>query len=241
VSRWLRTLRQSGIGALLIPTRSKRRAPTMAPDQVQFARQEIAAALKRRPEWQLRLRLVAIDLALAGKPYEDAAAAANVQPGALKHWMRRIRQRGIVEMLQCWERPARARELDADAMTLRELAKRETSPRVRKRFLALAEVADGKGLYDASVNSGLERNSIEKWIKRFQKEGVSALRKNEGRAFRLNAAQMSELRTSISKRPEMTGNELRELIWTRFRVRYSRSGAALLLTKNSPDVARPSH
>jgi len=187
--------------------------------------------LKRQPEWRLRLRLTAIDMALSGKSPEEAAATANVQPGVLKHWLRIIRQRGIVEALQGWERRAGPLKLNTDAMVLRELAAKETSPRIRKRFLALAEVADGRGICDASAISGLNHEGIAKWIRRYEKSGAVALREKGARSCKLSAVQLSELRSVVAESPEITGNELRDLIWTPFCVRYSRSGAARLLTK----------
>lgn len=238
VSRWLQTLRLSGLAALLIPTRNKVRMLTIPTEQLQLVRQEIAAALKRQPNWRLRLRLVAIDTALSGRPAEEAAACAHVQLHTLNRWMGMVRQRGIVEVLQQWETPARPLKLNADAMTLRDLAAREKNPRIRKRFLALADVADGKNFYDAAASSGLDRTAIAKWIKRFEEGGPDAIRKKEGRAPKLTRTQLDDLRAQLCEHPELSLAELHDLIWSRFGVRYSNHGIALLLA-NQLGVVRP--
>ena len=83
---------------------------------------------------------------------------------------------------------SRPRMLDADAMELRELAAKATNPRLKKRFLALADLADGKGLYDAAANSGLTHTSIEKWMRRrFQEGGAAAIRKDQGRPSKIKS------------------------------------------------------
>jgi transposase len=222
VSRWLRTLQRSGLAGLLIPNRRKlRTTPPIPPDQAQLARQEIAAALKRQPNWRLRLRLGAIDIALSDGPIEEACAFAHVKPTTVKDWLCMIRQGGIVEVLHAWETSKRPRMLDADAMELRELAAKATNPRLKKRFLALADLADGKGLYDAAANSGLTHTSIEKWIKRFQEGGAAAIRKDQGRPSNLSQAQLEEVRGCLREQPDMKSEELRHLIWTRFQIHYS--------------------
>jgi transposase len=144
-----------------------------------------------------------MDMALSGRPVEEAAASANVVPHSVKHWLRMVRQRGIVDVLEAWEPPVKARKLSADAMALRELAAKERSPRIRKRFLALADLADGKCIHDASMSSGMSHPAIEKWIGRFEEGGAAAIRKERGRPSKLSQAQLEELRACLWEQPNM--------------------------------------
>jgi transposase len=99
VERWLRMVRRSGCAALLVDRRGRPPAPAPTPPQVRATREEIAAALKRRPEWRLRLRLIAIALALSGKMGE-AADRAHVRPRTVKDWLHLLRRIGIVKALE---------------------------------------------------------------------------------------------------------------------------------------------
>ena len=128
---------------------------------------------------------------------------------------------------------ARPRKLDADAMVLRELAAEEINPRIRKRMLALACVAEGMSPHAASMSMGLNHQAIAARMRRFGKEGIAAFqdRKIAGRPRKLSAAQFHELRLAVLERPEMSYTELCDLVWARFRVRYSLASLARLLKK----------
>ena len=80
-----------------------------------------------------------------------------------------------MQALKKWEGQARPRKLLADAMALREEAEKQKNPRIRKRILALACVADGLGVDDASAQIGLDRSVIYTWIRRFGKDGLAPL------------------------------------------------------------------
>jgi len=196
-------------------------------------RREIASALERHLKPQVRSRLVAIDMLLSGQPKEDAAACALVRPNTVTDWLRVVGRDGILPTLARWEgrRQPRPPQLDADAVALRELAAKEGNPRIRKRMLALACVAEGISPFAASVTAGLNHGAIIKRIKRFQQEGVAGIqdRKIVGRRHKLSSAQFQELRPEVLKHPTMSYGQFSELVWTRFRVRYSRASLARLL------------
>jgi transposase len=103
-------------------------------------------------------------------------------------------------------------------------------------MLALACVAEGMSTYDAAARAGLDHWSITKRIKRFQTEGFAAFqdRKIGGRPLKLDAAQLQELRIEILKRQQMSYGQLRDLVWARFRVRYSLSSLRRLVKRQLP-------
>lgn len=193
VDRWLLRMRQSGCAALLQDGSVGRpRQREMTVEDVKLAREEMKSALKRRLKWRLRLRLIAIDMVLSGRSTEEAAATAHVRPGTVRGWLAMLRHKGIVEMIGESEGRFRPRKLEADGATLRTLAANERNPRIRKRMLALAYVADGMGVEDAAVKVGLNRSTVDERIKRFQKEGLAGLqdKARAGRPSKLTRPQL---------------------------------------------------
>jgi transposase len=231
VDRCLVRIRQSGLSSLLIDKRPGRSKHPSKPEEVDLARREIAAALKRRPERRVRRRLLAIDAVLSGKTVEEAAALALVRVSTVRDWLRLVGRDGIVETLERWENRPGPRRLEADAMELRELAAKEVNPRIRRRMLALASVADGMSLYDAAASTGLEPCAISKRIRRFHEEGIPAFYDTFCRPTKLTGAQLQELRAQILERPDMSYRDLQDLVQTRFGVPYSVAGLRLLLKK----------
>jgi transposase len=235
VERWLRQVRQFGFQSLLTDGRHGHARRSMKPNQVSETRRQIATALAGPLKPQVRARLIAIDRVLSGRPIDEVAASARVLPNAVKSWLRTVTYGGIAPTLARWEGQGkpRPRQVDADPVALRELAAKETNPRIRKRVLALACVAEGMGVYDAEVKVGLNRSAITKRVRRFREEGIAAFqdRKIGGRPRKLSAAQFQELRIEFLGRPGMQLQQLRDLIWTRFRVRYSLTNLRRLLKK----------
>ena len=86
--RWLRLLRAEGLQALLQRRRKRRKPRDLG--NVPHIRAEIAAALNRKPDWRLQLRLKAIDAVLTGQLPEHAAAIAHVKTETLEVWLARI-------------------------------------------------------------------------------------------------------------------------------------------------------
>jgi transposase len=240
VRRWLRELRQWGLQSLLLDDRHGYPKRKMSPNEVEDARREIEAALKRRPERRMRQRLLAIHAALSGKPVEEAAALAVVRTNTVRDWLHLVRRDGIVQTLERWEKRPSPHTLDADGLELRELAAKEKDLHVRKRMLALACVVDGMSLEDAAASTGLGPCAIRKRMRRFQDEGVAACYDTKpcGRPTRLTVSQLQELRASVLEQPKMNVEELRELIQVRFRVPYSLTGVHLIMKRDLAIVRR---
>jgi transposase len=163
---------------------------------VEETRRYIAAALARPLKAQVRSRLVAIDTVLSGQRVEEAAVSARVRPSTVKTWLRVVTYNGIDATLDKWKAHPKPRPqlLDADPVTLRELAAKERNPRIRKRMLALACVAEGMNPHAASMSTGLNHQAIAARIRRFRQEGVAAFqdRKIAGRPCKLAVAQSDD-------------------------------------------------
>src|SRR6201999_1007409 len=98
-----------------------------------------------------------------------------------------------------WEIDKRTpKGLNADGTTLLEHANRERDPRIQRRLLALAHVADGNSLEDAAIKSGLNAD-IRKWIRRYKKQGVAGLRSKGtgGRPLQLSSEQLRIIRGEV--------------------------------------------
>lgn len=235
VDRWLRQVRRSGLQSLLVDGRHGHAQQRMKPSEVVQTRRQIAAALARPLKPQVRARLIAIDILLFGQPIDVAAVAAGVLPDAVKSWLRAVTYHGFAAALAKWQSPGPPppRQLDADPVALRELAAKERNPRIRKRMLALACVAEGMSTYDAEVKAGLNHEAITKRVRRFREEGIAAFYDREpcGRPKKLTASQLHELRSQIMEAPQMTYEQLRAWVQARFHVQYSREGFRRLLKK----------
>jgi transposase len=233
VDRWLERVRRSGFQSLLRDTRRSQPKYKMTPDQLEAMRRDIAAALQQPLKPQVRSRLVAMDMVLSGEPMDEAARSAHVFPRTLGTWLRDAIRDGFAPTLARWESQGKPcpRQLDADPVALRELAAKEKNPRIRKRMVALACLAEGMGLLDAAVSAGLSHTTVIKSMKRFREEGVAAFQdpKSAGRPRKLTSTELEEVGKVVSARPELSYADVRDLIWTRFRVRYSRGRLRSLL------------
>jgi transposase len=191
----------------------------------------------------LRTRLIALDMLLSGQPIEAAVDAARVRPDTVERWYRRVIRDGITPTLEKWASPPpRTLKVNADPLTLRELADRELNSRVRKRLLALALVAEGMSAHDASLRIGIAYSVLLKRIKRFRQEGMAAIQDAPSRgSTKLTNAQLEDLRRLAVGRPDMTVEALCECVRSRFGVRYSISGLQALLKREFGIVraARP--
>ena len=177
LDRWLRTIREEGLAQLLADYRGAHRLKPLSPESIRQARAEIAAALRRRPHWRLRLRLLAIDAFLSGQKLEDAAAIAHVKCRCLEVWMGRIRHQGIATVLARWEAPHKQRRLplNADPELFRAAAAAERRPKVKRGLLALAYVADGVPVDDAAARAGINYHTVRARIRRFQAHGLDGV------------------------------------------------------------------
>ncbi len=197
---WLDRVRKHKLKAILTDSRTNNhkgrpRAP-LPPNDVADAREQIAKALKRRPTWRMRRRLEAVDFVFGGGSLEDAAASAGVRPSAVRKWLNAIHHKGIAGFLEQSEGRTSSPRLDIDAAALHERAAQEWNPRIRKRMLAVAYVADGMGYYDAGVAAGLNHPAVMRWVARVRQGGISVLTRAPAlkRATRFaNAAEPSAI------------------------------------------------
>ena len=107
-------------------------------------------------------------------------------------------------------------------------------------MLALALVAEGMGPHAAALSVNASHSAVLSRVSRFQKQGIMAFDNKtlHGRARKLNAAQVEDLRAEIQTRPDIGYRDLYELIAERFGVRYSPAGLRLLLMRDLGYVRR---
>jgi transposase len=235
VDRWLQRIRQGGIDALLRD--AHRRSPKWQAtgEQAQAVRRAIAAALARPLEPPVKERLVAIDIVLAGRAIEPAAASAHVLPGTVREWLRLVARDGFAATLARWENVPHPRspQIDADPAAFRELAAKEENRHRRRQMLALALVAEGMTPHAAAFKAGANYGSVLKRIRRFGKEGFDAFRDKPryGLARKLAPAQLQELRSEMLALPEISYRQLQHFVLARFGVHYTIGGLRLLLKR----------
>ena len=240
IKLWLKKARQSGLQSLLRDGYFHPRTGVMTADQAKAARREIATALEGELKPEHRSRLTAIDMVLAGQAIEAAARFALVREQTVKVWLSRVKHDGIAPMLR--KRKPSARKLDADPAALRDLAAKEKNPRVRKRMLALACMAEGMGFYDAEIKSGLTRDMIKKRIERFRRDGIAAFRDepNVGRQRKLNPDGLGQLHAKVLAEPKVTVEELSDWLRAHLHMRFSISGIRRLMEHQFGMVRRKS-
>ena len=66
--------------------------------------------------------------------------------------------------------------LDLSVVELRRLAKREKSPLIVRRMLAIALVLEGSDRRSAAEACGMDRQTLRDWVHRYNAEGLAGLR-----------------------------------------------------------------
>lgn len=175
--RWLALLRAEGFQALLQWRRGLHKPRCLG--NIPHIRAEIAAALDRKPDWRLQLRLKAIDAVLTGQLPENAAAIAHVKTTTLQTWLARIRKHGIAAVIAHWQHRPRnhRRHVNARPAQLLALAKRhDHRPKIRKRLLALAYAAKGDlPVDDIAARLKLSSDTVRRTIRIYNTEGLGPL------------------------------------------------------------------
>jgi transposase len=177
VYRWLARARREGLAAVLHEGRAAHRRKLLNPVDIESARGEIAAALRRNPHWWLRQRLLGIDAYLSGQPTARAAAIASITSQSLRRWIAKIRREGITAVLAKYEQPRGncPHELRANAELFRAAAAKEWHPKVKRGLLALAYVADGASIDDAAVRAGVSYDTVVARIRSFEARGLGGV------------------------------------------------------------------
>ena len=93
---------------------------------------------------------------------------------------------------------------DFTAADLRVASGKCTDGAQVRRFLALAQVLEGRPRTEAARLSGMDRQALSDWVHRFNAEGIAGLksRKSPGRAPLLTKAQRAELRDLVIRGPD---------------------------------------
>jgi transposase len=227
VEGWLRALRNGGPAAFFAAP-PKYAVPGI--DPVKFLdecadvaetdklRAQIRSALGGRVGWRLKNRLMAVDRVLAGEQRSEVAQDMSIFTATLGKWIAAVRNEGLAKMVSRNDGRARRNDGELDAEQLRALARAEASPRVARRLLALAYVADGLGIEDAAIRMSVCGGSLLDWILRFRQGGVEALRNRELGPV----AERRKLKAYIHHHAAVGYEELCKKIQARFGVRFSR-------------------
>jgi transposase len=88
---------------------------------------------------------------------------------------------------------------EAEILTLQNEIRRSEESRYDHRLHGVLMVAQGLSAPEAGSLLGDAPRTVELWIHRFQKEGISGLReiKRPGRPSRLNQQQMAEIQNTV--------------------------------------------
>ncbi len=142
---------------------------------------------------------------------------------------------------------------DFDAARLRALSRRCGDANQSRRMLSIAAVYDGMSRAEAAKIGGMERQSLRRWVIRFNAKGPDGLTDHwsSGPARRLSAAQLRELATIVETGPDPAGDgvvrwrrvDLQAVIKERFEVAYCERWVSQILHDLgfSHISARPQH
>ncbi len=94
--------------------------------------------------------------------------------------------------------------IEHNAAELRDLAVKSRDVAQSRRLLAIAMVLEGSSREDAARQAGMDRQTLRDWVHRYNEIGVDGLvsRCAPGRAPRLTAVQMQELRALVVAGPD---------------------------------------
>ena len=142
---------------------------------------------------------------------------------------------------------------DFDSQTLRGLARRSEDCNQSRRLLSLAAVYDGMSRTQAARIGGMDRQTLRRWVLRFNGDGPAGLldRWSRGPARRLSDDQRGELAAIVESGPEVQTHgvvrwrrvDLRAVIKERFGVDYGERWVSQILHDLgfSHMSARPRH
>lgn len=136
---------------------------------------------------------------------------------------------------------------------LEERARRERDARVKDRLRAVVLAGRGREHDRIAEQLGMSPRWVEKWVARYNKGGIGALRDmpRSGQPTRLPREREEELRQRVLKGPgegdggvcTLRGEDIRGILAREFGVRYTLSGVYDLLHRlgMSSLVPRPRH
>lgn len=81
--------------------------------------------------------------------------------------------------------------------------------RYQHRLHALLLVSSGQSCQQVAELYGEDRRTVQRWVRRFEKDGLDGLRDGEhaGRPTSLNESQLEKLKRDLARRPKSLGVE----------------------------------
>ena len=186
----------------------------------------------------IKKRLLAVAALKEGKTYKEAAIIAGINISTVWTLKKRFKEKGLKALLIVRDsrlkfslreknlRPACKKEKlkkvkttklinfekkEKALLKLRKLVSQTQDELLRKRYLLIIALLEGRTYQEAGVLSGLKRPTFYKWITRFNKKGVAGLksqdnyfkrkkiRKNLERATQLKEILIKETNPSVRK------------------------------------------
>jgi transposase len=190
IFRWVRLFDERGIEGL----KCKKRGPqaTISPGIYDYDFLKLAEGTKSPRE---RRRFLALARVVEGKSNAEIVQELKIGIDSISHWMRLFDERGIEGFRSKKRGPKTTKEVfkskrkkgpqatisteiyDYDFIKLAEETKSSVE---RRRFLALARVAEGKSNAEIVQELKSYNTSILRWLKKFNEEGIEGLRGNTG-------------------------------------------------------------
>ncbi len=135
---------------------------------------------------------------------------------------------------------------------LRILARKAKDGRMRSRLLALALAKQGHTAVRTAELLGLSRRIVQKWVQRYNEDGLAGLsdRPGRGRACKLSQDQQRQLQKRIESGPRkedgvctLRGTDIQAILEREFGVLYHLNGVYALLHRlgYSSLMPRPRH
>ncbi|MGI9452364.1 MAG: helix-turn-helix domain-containing protein [Geminicoccaceae bacterium] len=186
ITNWVQRLNERGIEAFSRRHRPGRKCHLRNRDSVGF--EELAVAAKAANEHASK-KLMAIARLLEQVPCGEVARDANIPRSTLTAWIKKFNKGGIAGLIanKRLSFPSRiVMRRDISAVEVREIA-RTAPPRTSRRFLAVAQVLDGKKLADVAETFDVSTAAVSTWCKQFNQDGMEGLvdrwEKKTGRAL----------------------------------------------------------
>jgi transposase len=225
VRSWLRMVTYDGIAATLArwESQGKPRPRLLVADPVVL--RELAA---KEMNWRIRKRILALARVAEGMSLPDAAVSVGLQYDTVLRSMKRFRKEGVAAFQdpKSAGRPpkltsAQLEEVGRTVLQFLEMSYTEMSELLWARF---------RVSYSFESLRRLRRSLKAKLGVAWKPARSNAAARNpRGGPRNLSKPELGEVGKVVLTRPELSYSDLCDLIWTRFRVRYSRDRLRHLL------------
>lgn len=228
VGLWLIVAERSGCAALLpVSVEADRRRRAIPLDAIRRARATLQETFSRGGLWRLHKHAAVFDALLQGATRTEAAGIAKVTLPTVSVWIAQAEETKN-------EHHAGGSLLPGvNGDQLRTLADQQLKWQFAKRLRAMAAIADGADTGRAAVLVSAQEESVRRWLRRFQNDGVEGLRPppDRKRELKLNADQLQEFRVIVATMSEANYSELRDIVKNRFGVSYTPEGIRRVVLK----------